>query len=97
MIFGARGFGHALFLILPGKAAGAGSVGHPLWANPRQRIQAKLLGRPSRFFSLGQLISRHRRACTANQPIRLFQNVGICRLFSSEEADNHEGCAKQQA
>jgi hypothetical protein len=39
------------------------------------------------------LISRHRRACTANPPIRLFQNVGICRLFSSEEAEHHERCA----
>ena len=31
-------------------------------------------------FSLGQLIGRRRRACGANQPIRLFQNAGICRL-----------------
>jgi len=39
-------------------------------------------------------VYRHRRACTPNQPIRLFQDVGIFRLFSSEEADHHEGCAK---
>ena len=52
--------------------------------------------RPSGF-SLGQLISRNRRACAANQPIRLFQNVGICRLFSRKKADHHERRAKQQA
>jgi hypothetical protein len=45
-------------------------------------------------FSLGQLISRHRSASAANQPICLFQNVGICRLFPSEEAEHHERCAK---
>jgi hypothetical protein len=45
-------------------------------------------------FLLGNLISRHRRTRIANQPIRLFQNVGICRLFSSEEAEHHEGCAE---
>jgi hypothetical protein len=48
-------------------------------------------------FSLLQLIGRRRRAGTANQPIRLFQNVGIFRLFSGEEADDHERRAKQQA
>ena len=52
--------------------------------------------RPSGF-SLGQLISRNRRACAANQPIGLFQNVGICRLFSRKKADHHERRAKQQA
>jgi hypothetical protein len=46
-------------------------------------------------FSLGQLISRHRRACATNELIRLFQNVGICRLFSSEEAEHYEGCARR--
>src|ERR1700722_2427853 len=40
--------------------------------------------------SFGQLISRHRRACTPNQPIRLFNNEGNRRLFSSEEAEHHE-------
>jgi hypothetical protein len=43
--------------------------------------------------SLGQLIGGHRGARTANQPIRLFQNVGICRLFPSEEGEHHERCA----
>jgi hypothetical protein len=47
-------------------------------------------------FFLGQLIGGRRRACGANQPIRLFQNVGICRLFSREKADHHERRAKQQ-
>jgi hypothetical protein len=46
---------------------------------------------------LGQLISRRPRACGANQPIRLFQNVGIFRLFSRKKADHHERRAKQQA
>jgi hypothetical protein len=46
---------------------------------------------------LGQLISWHRRACAANQPIRLFQNVGICRLFSRKKADHQERRAKKQA
>ena len=44
-------------------------------------------------FSLGQLISRRRRACGANQPIRLFQNVGIL-LFPRKKADHHECRAK---
>jgi hypothetical protein len=40
--------------------------------------------------SLGQLISAGGIACGANQPIRLFQNVGICRLFSRKKAYHHE-------
>src|SRR5437879_3422267 len=44
-----------------------------------------------------RLISRRPRACGANQPIRLFQNVGICRLFSRKKADHHERRAKYQA
>ena len=51
------------------------------------------LGRP---FS-GQLMSTRRFACGASQPIRLFQNVGIFRLFSRKKADHHERRAKQQA
>jgi hypothetical protein len=56
-----------------------------------------LLLRARRFTQrvfLGQLISGHGRACAANQPIRLFQNVGICRLFSRKKADHHECRAK---
>jgi hypothetical protein len=45
-------------------------------------------------FSLGPLMSRRRFACGANQPIRLFQNVGIFRLFSRKKADHHERRAK---
>jgi hypothetical protein len=49
---------------------------------------------PPRFvpggLSLGQLTSRRRFACGANQPIRLFQNVGIFRLFSRKKAEHHE-------
>jgi hypothetical protein len=52
-------------------------------------------GLRARWFTFGQLIiSRQRRACAANQPIRLFQNVGICRLFSRKKADHHERRAK---
>jgi len=46
---------------------------------------------------LGQLVSRRRRARGANQPIRLFQNVGIFRLFSRKKAEHHERHAKYQA
>ena len=59
----------------------------PCWGQSTSRYDAS-------GFSLGKLVSRHRRACTANQPIRLFKNVGIFRLFSGEEAEHHEGCAK---
>jgi hypothetical protein len=63
----------------------------------RSRPGGSLSG-PPRFvpgsLSLEQLISRRRRACGANQPIRLFQNVGIFRLFSREKADHHERRAK---
>jgi hypothetical protein len=52
---------------------------------------------PSGASSVGQLISGRRRASGANQPIRLFQSVGICRLFSGKKADHHERHAKQQA
>jgi hypothetical protein len=49
---------------------------------------------PPRFvpggLSLGQLTSRRRFACGANQPIRLFQNVGIFRQFSRKKAEHHE-------
>ena len=51
-------------------------------------------GSRRRVFLAMQLISRPCRACSANQPIRLFQNVGICRLFSRKKADHHEGRAK---
>jgi hypothetical protein len=44
--------------------------------------------------SLGQLTSRRRFACGANQPIRLFQNVGIFRLFSGKKTEHHERRAK---
>ena len=64
-------------------------------------LRSALTGPPGRCdrlmtggFLLGNLISRHRRSCAANQPIRLFQNVGICRLFSRKKADHHERRAK---
>jgi hypothetical protein len=44
--------------------------------------------------SLGQLMSTRRFARGANQPIRLFQNVGIFWLFSRKKADHHERRAK---
>jgi len=44
--------------------------------------------------SLGQLMSTRRFARGPNQPIRLFQNVGIFWLFSRKKADHHERCAK---
>jgi hypothetical protein len=47
--------------------------------------------------ALGDLMSRRRFACGANHPIRLFQNVGIFRLFSRKKADHYERRAKQQA
>ena len=48
-----------------------------------------------RYHSAGSsLISGQRCTCVANQPIRLFQNVGICRLFSRKKAEHHERRAK---
>jgi hypothetical protein len=46
---------------------------------------------------LGELIGRRPRACGTNQPVRLFQNVGIFWLFSRKEAEHHERRAKEQA
>ena len=61
-----------------------------------QSSRAALLhaGRP---FSWGKLISRYRIACGAHQLIRLFQNVGIFRLFSRKKAEQHERRTKYQA
>jgi hypothetical protein len=42
-------------------------------------------------------MSGRRFAGGANQPIRLFQNVGIFRLFSRKEAERDESRAKQHA
>jgi hypothetical protein len=74
------------------------SARHQALRRPQLHLRANDIrpgfGRAATGFSPGQLISRYRRACIANQPIRLFQNVGICRLFSGEEAEHHEGCAK---
>jgi hypothetical protein len=47
--------------------------------------------------TFGKLIGGHRRACGAYQPVRLFQNVGICRLFSRKKAEHHKRRAKYQA
>jgi len=44
--------------------------------------------------SLGQLMSTRRFTRDANQPIRLFQNVGIFWLFSRKKTDHHERRAK---
>jgi len=44
--------------------------------------------------SLGQLMTTRRFARGANQPIRLFQNVGIFWLFSRKKANHHERRAK---
>ena len=52
------------------------------------------LRRPPGTAFLGQLISRRRRTRGANQPIRLFQNVGICRLFPRKKTYHHERPAK---
>jgi len=41
-----------------------------------------------------QLISARRISCGANQPIRLFQNVGIFWLFSRKKTEHHECRAK---
>ena len=56
----------------------------------------RTVSRPSNSLAggLGQLVSRRRFACGANQPIRLFQNVGIFWLFSRKKADTHERRAK---
>jgi hypothetical protein len=51
-------------------------------------------GRQGSSDFLGELMSRRRFACGANQPIRLFQNVGIFGLFSRKKADHHERRAK---
>jgi hypothetical protein len=47
--------------------------------------------------SLGKLIGGHCGARGAYQLIRLFQNVGICRLFSRKKAEHHKRRAKYQA
>ena len=49
------------------------------------------------LMSARALIGGHCRARSANQPISLFQNVGICRLFSGEEAEHHEHGAAYKA
>jgi hypothetical protein len=63
-------------------------------SGPRSRAPRTLRPAHDGRLSLGQLVSRHRRSCAANQPIRLFQNVGICRLFSRKKAEHHERHAK---
>jgi hypothetical protein len=47
--------------------------------------------------SLGQLMSRRRFACGANHPIRLFQNVGVFRLFSRKKTEHHKRRAEKRA
>ena len=93
----AAGFG-----ISSRKPPRGGSAEHYFVRYPSLVLQASSASvEPPRFMPgglpLGPLIGRRPRACGANQPIRLFQNVGIFRLFSRKKADHHERRAKQQA
>jgi hypothetical protein len=62
---------------------------------------APFLSGPPRFApgdpSLGQSMSRRRFACGANHPIRLFQNVGVFRLFSRKKTEHHKRRAEKRA
>jgi hypothetical protein len=42
-------------------------------------------------------MSRRRFACGANYPIRLFQNVGVFRLFSRKKTEHHKRRAEKRA
>jgi len=75
-------------------------TGTRLGGRPQQRGdgRAPFLSGPPRFEpggpSLEQLMSLRRFARGANDPICLFQNVGIFRLFSRKKADHHKRRAK---
>jgi hypothetical protein len=61
-------------------------------AQRRRRMAIKY-----RIATLEKLIGGHCRARGAYQLIRLFKNVGICRLFSCKKAEHHKRRAKYQA